>query len=59
MNEQDDPIVEEVRRIREQLAARFDFDVRRIGDNARRREQLLWKGRLVAPPSRPAITPKS
>jgi hypothetical protein len=33
-----DPIVEEVRRIREELAARHDFDVMRIMESARRRE---------------------
>jgi len=33
-----DPIVEEVRAIREQLAARFDFDIRKIVEDARRRQ---------------------
>ena len=33
-----DPIVDEVRAIREQLSARFDFDIRQIVEDARRRQ---------------------
>jgi hypothetical protein len=33
-----DPIVEEVRAIREELAARFDFDIRKIVEDARKRQ---------------------
>jgi hypothetical protein len=33
-----DPIVEEVRAIREQLAARFDFDIRAIVADAQKRQ---------------------
>ena len=33
-----DPIVEEVRAIREQLAAQFDFDIRRIIADAQNRQ---------------------
>jgi hypothetical protein len=32
-----DPIVEEVRRVREAYAAQFDFDLRRISDDLRRK----------------------
>ena len=42
-----DPIVEEVRTIREQLAARFDFDIRKIVEDAQRR-QAVSKSRIVA-----------
>ncbi len=34
-----DPIVEEVRRIREEHAARFDFDLARIFDDLKKSEQ--------------------
>ena len=34
-----DPIVEEVRAIREQLAARFDYDIRKIVKDAQERQQ--------------------
>lgn len=33
-----DPIVEEVRTIREKLAARFNFDIRKIVEDARERQ---------------------
>lgn len=34
-----DPIVEEVRRAREEYAAKFDFDLRRIGEDLRRQQE--------------------
>ena len=43
----EDPIVSEVRRTREQLAARFGFDVRAIFDDLRTRQALLGN-RLVS-----------
>ena len=33
-----DPLVEEVRAIREQLAAKFDFDIRRMIEDAQKRQ---------------------
>ena len=33
-----DPIVDEVRAIREQLSARFDFDIRKIVEDAQKRQ---------------------
>ncbi len=47
-----DPIVEQIRRIREAQAAVYDFDIRRIVSAARAREQLHLKGRLVSFPPR-------
>ena len=47
-----DPIVEEIRRIREAQAAVYDFDIRRIVSAARAREQLHLKDRLVSFPTR-------
>jgi hypothetical protein len=35
-----DPIVEEIRAIREQLAARFNFDIRKIVEDAQRRQAM-------------------
>jgi hypothetical protein len=43
----DDPIVDEVRAIREELAARFDFDIRKIVDDARNR-QASSQARVVS-----------
>jgi len=42
-----DPIVEEVRAIREQLAAQFNFDIRKIVEDAQRR-QATSKYRIVS-----------
>jgi len=42
-----DPIVDEVRAVREQLSARFDFDIRRIVEDARRR-QASSQARVVS-----------
>jgi len=42
-----DPIVEEVRAVRERLAAKFDFDIRRIIADARSR-QALHGSRVVS-----------
>jgi len=43
----EDPIVSEVRRTREQLGARFDFDVKAIFDDLRNRQATLGS-RLVS-----------
>ena len=54
--EDDDPIVAEVRRVREDLAAQFNYDLSAIIDNARRRtEELARAGHNVVslPPRRP------
>ncbi|MEX1231143.1 MAG: hypothetical protein WEB58_12935 [Planctomycetaceae bacterium] len=42
-----DPIVEEVRAIREQLAAECNFDIRKIIDDAQRRQKAS-KSRIVS-----------
>lgn len=43
-----DPIVEEVRKHRRERAAKFGFDVRAIGEDARKREKTSGH-RTVAP----------
>jgi len=43
----EDPIVSEVRRARERLAARFGFDVKAIFDDLRNRQTMLGN-RLVS-----------
>ena len=51
----DDPIVAEVRRAREEYAAKFNFDLRLIFDDLKHREQeALRAGHTVvsAPPQR-------
>ena len=48
----DDPIVEEVRRIRQEYAKKFDYDVRAIAADLRKREQQHPE-RLVSFPPKP------
>ena len=48
----EDPIVSEVRRTREELAARFGFDVKAIFDDLRSRQSTLGN-RLVSRTKRP------
>ncbi len=48
-----DPIVEEVRRIRQEYAKQFDYDVRAIAEDLRKREQQ-HPDRLVSFPAKPA-----
>ena len=48
-----DPIIEEVRRIREEYAKRFDYDLRAIAADLRKREQRHPE-RLVSFPPKPA-----
>jgi hypothetical protein len=47
----DDPIVAEVRKHRQQRAARFKYDLRKMIDDARKREGLDGRP-VVSPPRR-------
>ncbi len=47
-----DPVVDEIRRIREELAERFDHDIDRILQDAQRRQALRGDS-LVRRPPRP------
>jgi len=55
-----DHIVEEIRRIRQEHAARFNFDLDAILDDFKERERQS-KRKIVSRPPRPArkVTPKS
>ena len=54
----DDPIVAEVRRAREEYAARFNFDLRAIFDNLIR-EQATSGHEYVSRPSRRPDSPRA
>lgn len=56
---QTDPIVAEVRRIREEIAARFGYDVDAIGRDARQRDALGDRTVVRLPPRRPVATEKA
>lgn len=54
----DDPIVEEVRRARQEYAARFGYDLRAVAADLREREQQHPE-RLVSFPPKPAPRKKT
>lgn len=47
-----DPIVEETRHRREELAGRFDFDIKSIGEELRRQQKARGKTSVTRPPKR-------
>jgi hypothetical protein len=47
-----DPIVEEVRKIREEHAARFDYDLKRIFQDIKEREEKSGHKVVSLPPKR-------
>lgn len=49
-----DPIVEEVRRVRQTNAARFNYDIEAIVRDLRRRERKQGHKVVSMPPKRPA-----
>jgi hypothetical protein len=51
-----DPIVEEVRRVREEYAAQFDYDVRRIAEDLRRQEKESGRKYVQTAKPAPALT---
>jgi hypothetical protein len=53
-----DPIVTEVRCIREQRAAKFGFDLKRIMADARRRERASDRKVVTLTPRRLEVSPK-
>ncbi|MFW6162251.1 MAG: hypothetical protein ACODAJ_05735 [Planctomycetota bacterium] len=50
-----DPIVEEVRAIRERQAARFDFNVRAIVEDAMKHQHERGHKVVSRPPRRPTV----
>lgn len=52
----DDPIVAEVRAIRDRLAARFNYDIRAIVEDARKRQGESGHEVVSLPPKRPVVT---
>ncbi|MBM4035847.1 MAG: hypothetical protein FJ291_29260 [Planctomycetes bacterium] len=49
-----DPIVEEVRRVRDAHAARFNYDLRAIYEDYKARERASGRQYVCLPPKRPA-----
>lgn len=51
----EDPIVEEVRRVRDQLAAKFDYDVAAIFADLRKQQAALGDRLVRRPPKPPRV----
>jgi hypothetical protein len=51
-----DPVVEEIRRVREEHAARFDYDIHRICEDIRKHEKASQLKFVTPEPRRPAAT---
>jgi len=50
-----DQIVAEIHRVREQIAARFGYNIRAIGEDARRRDAAGDREIIRRPPRPPAV----
>ena len=48
-----DPIVEEIRKLRHEYAAKFNYDIKAIGDDLRQRQKKSGR-KVVSLPPRPA-----
>ena len=48
-----DPIVEEVRRIRDELSARFNYNIEAIVENARKEQYVSGQKTVALPPRKP------
>lgn len=52
---EDDPIIEEIHRIRQKIAERFNYDIHAIAEDARKRQvaegRPMWSGAEPAVPS--------
>ena len=53
-----DPIVEEIRKIRQEQAARFNYDVRAMVEDARKRQQAGNRKVVSLPPRRVSLAHK-
>ncbi len=50
-----DPIVEEVRKVRDEHAAKFDYDLRRIFEDIKKLEEESVREHVSLPPHRPLV----
>jgi hypothetical protein len=53
---QSDPIVDEIHRVREQIAARFGYDIQAIGRDAHQRDKAADREVTRRPPRRPVAS---
>jgi len=48
-----DPLIKEIRRLKEANAAKYGFDIRVMAEDMRRREKLSGRKVVTLPPRRP------
>jgi hypothetical protein len=53
----DDPIIEEIHRVRESISAKFNDDLQSIADDASRRQLDSGRKTVSLPPRRPPSAP--
>ena len=53
-----DPIIDEIHRVRAEIAERFHGDLKAICDDARRRQAASGRKAVALPPRRPAPRPE-
>lgn len=58
MNQEIDPVIEEIHKTRREIAERFNYDITRISEDARRRQALegrpLWQPESANKPMHPS-----
>lgn len=58
MNQEIDPVIEEIHKTRREIAERFNYDIMRISEDARRRQALggrpLWQPESANKPMHPS-----
>ncbi len=54
----DDPIVQEIRKVREDHAARFNFNLEAIADDLKKQQEDSGKTFVSLQPKKPTVLPK-
>ena len=54
----DDPIVQDVRKVREEHAARFNFNLQAIADDLKKQQERGGVKFVSLPPKKPSVLPK-
>jgi hypothetical protein len=55
----DDPIVEEVRKVRSEHAKKFNYDLRAIVADLKKQQKTSKREFVILPPRKPVVLPKA